>query len=145
MSYDIALRVADNALMGGMVTMNNKGKTGSLGRAIAFASRDERLTLGSGVLLTNLKNGNYRPVINDVLHCGLIPKSAMPWVSALVPETGRPSKDALINLCKQVKSVHESRRNKDGEPIVLKGEKLFMFGLVCRIVADADESQTIEA
>jgi len=145
MSYALSLAVASNALAGENVTMNAKGKTGSFGRAIAFAGRAERLNLGAGVILSHLKNGNYRPVISDILGCGIVPKVAEPWVSALVPANGRPSKEQLVALCSQVKTVVDSKRNKAGEPVVLKGEKLFMYGLISAIVNDANVGDIIEA
>lgn len=137
MSQALALRVIDNAQSGALVTFNDKGKQGSFARAIAFASRDARNTLASGLMLKYLQSGQYRPVVNDILTCGLIPKANLDWVKASIPETGPVNKETLIGLCKQVKTVYDMKRTKAGEPVVLKGEKAFVFGFVAAIVADS--------
>jgi hypothetical protein len=54
-----------------------------------------------------------------------------------------PSKDTLAGVCRQVKAVYENKRNKNGDPVVLKGEKLFMFGIVSEIVADLDGGEVV--
>ncbi len=144
MSNALALSVINNAEAGNMVTFNAKGKTGSFARAIAFANRETRNMLASGMMLKYLQNGQYRPIVNDILTCGLVPKANADWVRAGIPETGPVSKDILVNLCRQVKTVIESKRTKAGEPVMLKGEKLFMFGFVSAIVND-QATDTIEA
>lgn len=144
MSQSLALSVINNAEAGNLVTFNAKGKQGSFARAIAFASRDTRNMLASGLMLKHLQNGQYRPVVNDILTCGLIPKANIDWVKAGIPETGPINKETLVNLCRQVKSVYDNKRTKDGEPVTLKGEKAFMFGFVQAIVND-QATDTIEA
>ena len=144
MSNALALSVFNNAEAGNLVTFNAKGKTGSFARAIAFANRETRNMLASGMMLKYLQNGQYLPIVNDILTCGLIPKANIDWVRAGIPETGPVAKDTLVNLCRQVKNVIDNKRTKAGEPIVLKGEKLFMFGFVSAIVSD-QASDTIEA
>jgi hypothetical protein len=50
----------------------------------------------------------------------------------------------LIGLCKQVKQVYDIKRTKNGDPIVLKGEKKFVFEFIQAIVADVTET-TVDA
>lgn len=144
MSQAMQLAIIDNAQNGGLVTMNAKGKTGSFSRAIAFASREARQNLAAGLMLKQLQNGQYRPLVNDILTCGLIPKANLDWVSASIPATGAVNKDTLIGLCKQVKTVYDNKRTKNGDPVTLKGEKAFIMGFVAAIVSDTAES-TIDA
>lgn len=141
---DLQISIYDNAVNGGMVTMNAKGKSGSFSRAIAFASREARQNLSAGMMLTQLKNGQYRPLVTDILSCGLIPKANLDWVSASIPATGPVNKDMLIGLCKQVKQVYDTKRTKNGDPVTLKGEKAFVMGFIKAIVADVTQ-QTIDA
>jgi hypothetical protein len=141
---DLQLSIYDNASNGGAVTMNAKGKSGSFSRAIAFASREVRSNIAAGMMLKQLQNGQYRPLVTDILSCGLIPKANLDWVSASIPSTGPINKDTLIGLCRQVKSVYDNKRTKNGDPVALKGEKAFVFGFIQAIVADVAET-TIDA
>ena len=138
------IAIIDNAQSGGLVTMNAKGKAGTFARAIAFGNREARTNLAAGLMLKQLQNGQYRPLVNDILTCGLIPKANLDWVAAGIPSTGAVNKEVLVNLCKQVKSVYDAKRTKNGDPVVLKGEKAFVFGFVSAIVADVTET-TIDA
>ncbi len=136
MSQAMQITVYENAANGGLVTMNAKGKSGSFARAIAFASREARQNLSAGLMLKQLQNGQYRPLVNDILTCGLIPKANLDWVSAGIPSAGAVNKETLVNLCRQVKGVYDNKRTKNGDPVVLKGEKAFVMGFVSAIVAD---------
>lgn len=140
---DLQVSIYNNAVNGGLVTMTAK-KSGSFARAIAFGNREARTNLAAGLMVSQLKNGQYRPMVNDILTCGLIPKSNLDWVSASIPTTGPINKDTLIGLCKQVKQVYDNKRDKNGDPIVLKGEKKFVFEFIQAIVADVTET-TIDA
>jgi hypothetical protein len=142
MSQALALRVFQNAQDCGAVTFNAKGKSGSFARAIAFAGREARHQLAAGMMYNWLQNGNYRPVLNDIVDT-LVPKAQQDWIRASVPSSGMPSKDTLAGVCRQVKAVYENKRNKNGDPVVLKGEKLFMFGIVSEIVADLDGGEVV--
>lgn len=144
MNTSMQIAIIDNAQNGGLVTMNAKGKSGSFSRAIAFASREARQNLAAGLMLKQLQNGQYRPLVNDILTCGLIPKANLDWVAAGIPTNGAVSKDALIGLCRQVSHVYENKRNKAGERVVLKGEKAFVMGFIQAIVSDVTES-TVDA
>jgi hypothetical protein len=139
---DMQLSVYNNANNGGLVTMSAK-KSGSFARAIAFGNREARTNLAAGMMVSQLQNGQYRPMVTDILTCGLIPKANLDWVSASIPATGPINKDTLIGLCKQVKQVYDLKRDKKGDPIVLKGEKKFVFEFIQAIVADVTET-TIE-
>lgn len=141
---DLQLSIYDNAANGGLVTMNAKGKSGSFARAIAFASREARQNLSAGMMLKQLQNGQYRPLVADILSCGLIPKANIDWVSASIPQSGPVNRDTLIGLCKQVKTVYDNKRTKSGDPVTLKGEKAFVMGFVQAIVADV-ASTTVDA
>lgn len=141
---DLQLSIYSNAAKGGAVTMNAKGKSGSFARAIAFASREARHNLSAGMMIDQLRNGQYRPLVTDILSCGLIPKANLDWVSASIPATGPINKDTLVGLCKQVKTVYDNKKTKAGEPVQLKGEKAFVFGFIQAIVADVTET-TIDA
>ena len=143
-TQSMQISIIDNAQNGGLVTMNAKGKSGSFSRAIAFGNREARTNLAAGLMLKQLQNGQYRPLVNDILTCGLIPKANLPWVSAGIPATGAVTKDTLINLCAQVKQVYDTKRNKNGDAVVLKGEKAFVFGFISAIVADTT-SEVVEA
>lgn len=140
---DMQLSVYNNAVNGGLVTMSAK-KSGSFARAIAFGNREARNNLSVGMMVSQLQNGQYRPMVTDILTCGLIPKANLDWVSASIPATGPVNKDMLIGLCKQVKQVYDNKRTKNGEPITLKGEKAFVFGFIQAIVDDVTET-TIDA
>lgn len=144
MSQSMQLSIIENAQNGGLVTMNAKGKSGSFARAIAFAGREQRTNLAAGLMLKQLQNGQYRPLVNDILTCGLIPKANLDWVAASIPATGAVNKDTLIGLCRQVSNVYANKRTKNGDPVVLKGEKAFIMGFVAAIVADTAES-TVDA
>lgn len=140
---DMQLSVYNNAANGGLVTMSAK-KSGSFARAIAFGNREARQNLSAGMMVSQLQNGQYRPMVTDILTCGLIPKANLDWVSASIPATGPINKDMLIGLCKQVKQVYDTKRTKNGDPIVLKGEKAFVMGFIQAIVADVTDT-TVDA
>ena len=140
---DLQVSIYNNAANGGLVTMSAK-KSGSFARAIAFGSREARNNLSAGMMVSQLRNGQYRPLVTDILTCGLIPKANLDWVSASIPSTGPINKDTLIGLCKQVKQVYDNKRTKNGDPVTLKGEKAFVMGFIQAIVADVTET-TVDA
>ncbi len=140
---DLQVSIYSNAANGGLVTMSAK-KSGSFARAIAYGSREARTNLAAGLMLTQLINGQYRPLVTDILSCGLIPKANLDWVSASIPTTGPITKDTLVGLCKQVKGVYDNKRTKNGDPIALKGEKAFVMGFIQAIVADVS-NLTVDA
>lgn len=132
-----ALTIVNAISNGEVVTLNAKGKTGSFARAIAFASRDERIKAGQSMYLTWLSNGQYRPVVNDIIDV-LVTKSAQSFIKHIVPETGPIRKEHLMQLCTMVDaSVRESGKE-------LKGQKAFVYGIVERIAAEANPA-TVEA
>lgn len=143
-TQSMQIAIIDNAQAGGLVTMNAKGKAGTFARAIAFGNREARTNLAAGLMLKQLQNGQYRPLVNDILTCGLIPKANLDWVAAGIPTTGAVNKEVLVNLCKQVKQVYDAKRTKTGDAVVLKGEKAFVFGFIAAIVADTT-SEVVEA
>jgi hypothetical protein len=126
---------------GSLVTMNIKGKQGTFARAIAFASRDVRAKMGQAMYAKWLENGQYRPVVNDILTCGLVAKAALPYVEGLVPVNGGVSKEQLIGLCRAVLNAVQKNVLDKGKEV--KGEKAFVFNIVQRIV-EAEEVVTFE-
>jgi hypothetical protein len=140
---DLQVSIYNNAANGGLVTMSAK-KSGSFARAIAFGSREARNNLSAGMMVSQLRNGQYRPLVTDILTCGLIPKANLDWVSASIPATGPVNRETLIGLCKQVKQVYDNKRTKNGDPVTLKGEKAFVMGFIQAIVADVTET-TVDA
>jgi hypothetical protein len=124
-----------------VVLSHKTGKTGSFARAMAFASREVRQQIGASMYLTWLQNGTYRPIVNDILGCGLVAKSAVPYVAGMIPENGAIKKEQLINLCLAV----DNAVRKSGKEI--KGQKAFVYGVVNRIVEeskiDAGEGEVV--
>lgn len=120
------------------IVIDKKGNTGSLALAVAFAGREARQEFGQMMYANWLANGQFRPVVNDILSCGLVPKSALPFVAGLVPATGSVSKDALFGLCNAVAAAVNAKGT------TLKGKKAYVFGVVDRIARGAQPS-TINA
>ena len=112
------------------VTMNAKGKTGSMALAIAFASREVRQNQGMSLYIKWLENGQFRPLANDIL-TRLVPKAAMPFMEGLIPANGPVSKAQFVTLCQQVHSAWDVKIREGKAP---KGEKAFVYGIVDRIV-----------
>ena len=143
MSNAIALFNPDTA-----VVMSSKtGKTGSFAKAIAFADRQSRLDLSSRIYATQLANGTFRPLVNDVLSSTLLPKSVSEVVSLQIPKSGAITKTALLGLCSHVTNAVQVKRLKaesNGKVFALKGQNLFLFGLVEHISAE-DSTTTIDA
>ena len=120
------------------IVIDKKGNTGSLALAVAFAGREARQEFGQMMYANWLANGQFRPVVNDILSCGLVPKSALPFVAGLVPATGSVSKDALFGLCNAVAAAVNAKGT------TLKGKRAYVFGVVDRIARGAQPS-TINA
>lgn len=117
---------------------NAKGeiRTGSFARAIAFASREVRHDTARAVYLKWLSNGQYRPIVNDMVDA-IVPKSAQPFVRSMAPAVGPISKDMFISLCTAVCGAVEATGK---EP---KGQKAFFHGIAKYVVdaTRADEGQ----
>lgn len=139
-----SLAVFENASNGSLMTLNDKGKVGTFARAIAFANRDTRMKLGQMLHAKWLANGQYRPLVDDILTCGIVPKSAVPFVAGLVPTNGPVRKEQLQNLCASVAYYADNVRTKDGERKEFKGERAFVLELVRRIAQDS-ANQVVEA
>lgn len=122
---------------GNRVALNGKGKTGSFARAIAHASREQREQMGQSLYAHWLQNGQYRPVVNDIIDV-LVAKSAQKFIKHIVPETGPVRKEQLMQLCVMV----DSSIREAGKP--LKGQKAYVHSIVERIAAEANPT-TIEA
>lgn len=120
------------------IVIDKKGNTGSLALAVAFAGREARQEFGQMMYANWLANGQFRPVVNDILSCGLVPKSALPFVAGLVPATGSVSKEALLGLCNAVSAAVNAKGTTP------KGKKAYVFGIVDRISRGAQPC-TVEA
>lgn len=115
---------------------NGNIKMGSYAKAVAFASKAVREDIASANYVRWLTNGQYRPIISDVMD-ELVPKSARPFVSGIVPESGPVSKDMFTQFCIACVGAVEATGK---EP---KGKKAYYYG-VCKRVVDAtraDEGQ----
>jgi hypothetical protein len=139
--------VASNALATGASLSFTKGKKvteGTFARAIVFASKGDRIAMGQSMYANWLQNGQYRPIVNDILSSGMVPKAALPYVRVFsgVTEAGPVGKDQLIKLCQAVKAEVDAKVAA-GKPIP-KGEKGFVYEIVARI-ATAAQPETIEA
>lgn len=134
------------AASGGSLVFNvgKKETRGTFARAIAFASKADREAIGQAMHAKWLANGTFRPLVNDILDCGLVPKAALPYVRVYsgVTEAGPVSKEALVKLCMAVKAEVDSKVAA-GKPIP-KGQKGFIYGLVSR-VAEIEQPDTIDA
>jgi hypothetical protein len=124
-----------------VVLSEKTGKTGSFARALAFATREVRQGLGQAMYAKWLASGQYRPIVNDILSCGLVPKSALSYVSGLIPESGAVRKEQLIGLCLAVEYATRNKRNKAGEQVIPKGQKAFVYGVVCAIANESRKNE----
>lgn len=111
-------------------------KSGSFARALAFASREVREDMGRELYARWLENGQYRPVVNDIVDV-LVPKSAQGFVAAMVPINGPVKKDQLMQLCVAVDNYLTDKARAKGTALELKGQKAFVYGIVARIAAEA--------
>lgn len=111
-------------------------KVASFARALAFASREVREDMGRELYARWLENGQYRPLVNDIVDV-LVPKSAAGFVSAMVPVNGPVKKDQLMQLCVAVDNYLVDKARAKGTDMVLKGQKAFVYGVVARIAAEA--------
>jgi hypothetical protein len=137
--------MAENALGGGVVTINNKsGKKAGLAGLVGFGSAEVRRTYSEGIVLTQLASGQYRPVVAEILNAGLIPKAAMPWVEANLPINGQLNKANLVAVAKQVYQACVGKTNKAGEPVVYKNQKLFAFQL-CQAIVQSEAPEELVA
>jgi hypothetical protein len=139
----VSVAVVESAIVGGaqvaMTTKLDKNgniKTGSFARAFAFASREARHDVSRAIYAKFLSNGTYRPIVQDLIDV-LVPKSAQPFLSAVVAPVGPVNKEALIALCRAVKASVDSSGK---EP---KGQKLFFYGLASAIVSEYENQQTV--
>lgn len=111
-------------------------RQGSFARAFAFASREARMDESLRMFARYLANGMYRPIVSDLIDV-LVPKSAQPFVSAVVPLSGPVSKDAFIGLCRAVKNAVDATGKTP------KGQKAFFYGLASAIIAEVDAQNTV--
>lgn len=133
-----------SAVNGSMVTFGKPNaktgaqKVGSFARAIAFATRDERLAAGRTLYGKWLSTGNFRPLIMDVLGVGLVSKDTAEYISRSLPEAGKQvPKEKLVEVCKFVTEVVANRvAAGKAEP---KGEKAYVLGVVRAVAAEPEK------
>ena len=116
-----------------IVLSHKTGKTGSFARAIAFATREVRQGVAQSMYLNWLQNGTYRPIVNDILGCGLVAKSAVPYVMGMIPDNGAIKKEQLISLCLAVDNAVRKSGKVVPNPKTQKG---FVYALIQQIVAE---------
>ena len=121
---------------GELIAMNSKGKTGSFARAIAFASREQRHAMGRAVYVSQLQNGQFRPLVRDAIEV-LVPKSARAFVEAMVPASGAVSKAQFVAFCAAVDAFIKQKGKE------LKGEKAFVYEIIRRCAEEATASETV--
>ena len=119
-----------------LITMNAKGKAGSFARAIAFASREQRHAMGRAVYVSQLQNGQYRPIVRDAIEV-LVPKSSRAFAESLIPPAGAVNKAQFVAFCT---AVHGFIQSKGKE---LKGEKLFVYGIIRAVAEEAAAASTV--
>ena len=114
---------------------NAKGeiKTGSMARVIRFATAQVREDVSVAMYNRWLANGHFRPIVQDAVDA-IVPKSAQPFVMALIPNEGI-NREQFVALCR---TIVFAVTNTGKEP---KGQKRFFFDLCKSVVnsADADE------
>lgn len=131
--------------------VGKKVSHGTFAMAIAFASRDDRAAMGQAMYARWLENGTYRPLVNDILDCGLIPAAAIPYlrVTTGLTEAGPISRELLVNLCKAVKQAVDAKvakaESEGKNPPIPKGRKAFVYGVVSRIALQEQPGAVLDA
>jgi hypothetical protein len=134
-----ARAILSSVVRGDSLTFNvgKSQKSGTFALAIAFASRDSRAQMGQTLYAKWLATGQFRPIVNDILACGLVPKTALPYVQGLsgVTESGPVSRENFVRLCAAVKAqVDAKEASGKGIP---KGQKGFVYEIVSRVATGA--------
>lgn len=128
----------------GTLTIGKKASEASFARAILFASKAEREGISQAMYATYLGRGQFRPIVTDILAV-CFTDSERRLVQRLVPMTGGVKKDAFVELCQAAREhLLAKTYKKDGTRSEIKGQKLFMFELMGRIV-EAAEPGTVDA
>lgn len=120
--------------------MNKKGvcKVGTLARVIAAGSKDDRAGLGFSLYKMWLIKGQFRPIVNDVLRCGLLSEDMVAYIQRDVGTHGSVKKEKLIQLCRTVVDTVDNKMAKAAAagktPREPKGDKGFVLTF-CREIA----------
>jgi hypothetical protein len=139
-----ALAVIDSVNSGGSITVSSKtGASGSLGYLLSYGDRASQRDHSARVYYGFLASGNYRPVLMDIVEA-MVPKANKDWILASIPTGGRISKESLVGILRQVKTVYDNKRTKDGLPVELKGKKADYMAFINRVLEQA-EPATIDA
>lgn len=134
--------VAEAAASRGFV-VNKRGTVGSIAYLIEAGSKDARAEVAGDIRNTWAANGQYRPLFNDFLAAGLVPKAALPYITSLVPAVGPISKDTFIMFCR---SIDAAFAVKEAEGKVTKGVKAVQLAIVRKFASQALKAElTIEA
>ena len=121
-------------------------KTGSIERLMIQGDKSSRRATGLASYQFKILNGQYKPVIADVIEFGLIPKASAEVAYNMSLEMDNTvNKDSFIKFCNAVVRIARSRKNKDGYPVEFKGDKLEMLLLLESVVNKAQvKHQVIE-
>lgn len=124
-------------------TKSGKFKEGSLARAIVFMNRQERMSAGQALYAKWLSAGQFRPIVEDVLACGLIAKAAVPIVRSMagLNESGPVSKEVLIRLCQAVVTSVDTSGKAEPKATSDKG---FVLTLCREVAKGAQPSEIID-
>jgi hypothetical protein len=130
---------------GAVVTVNQKtGASGSIGYLLAYGDKASRNGEAARRYYGFLAAGNYRPVLMDII-TAMVPKANQDWILAGVPTGGaRISQETTVGILRQIKSVYDAKRNKEGQPVELKGKKADYMAFIENVLRQA-EPETIEA
>ena len=130
---------------GAAITVNQKtGASGSIGYLLAYGDKASRNNESARRYYGFLASGNYRPVLMDII-TAMVPKSNVDWIMAGVPSgNARISQETTVGILRQIKSVYDTKRTKDGKPVELKGKKADYMAFIENVLRQA-APETIEA
>ena len=130
---------------GGSLTVNQKtGASGSIGYLLAYGDKASRNMESARRYYGFLAAGNYRPVLMDII-TAMVPKANVDWIMAGVPTgNARISQETTVGILRQIKSVYDAKRTKDGNPVELKGKKADYMAFIENVLRQA-APETIEA
>lgn len=146
--YKSALQLANAIESGGTVSINKRGKQGSLTSLLAFGSRDQRLSVSQGITIKQILNHQYRPFIREFESAKLLSEETLGIIGCRLGAAG-PVKDEIMgDWASQALYALEIKLAKAKTPKRiddLKGEKLFYAKLLQFIVGGNRDDLVIEA
>jgi hypothetical protein len=119
-------------------------KTGSIERLMIQGDKASRTSTGLASYKFKILNGQYKPVIADVIEYGLIPKASAEVAFSMSLELDNTvNKDSFIKFCNAVVRIARSKKTKDGYPVEYKGTKLEMLLMLESVVANAQSKEQV--